>query len=408
MSTSQFDQPAIPGLDEESWSQDIIDDIKPREVSSLVVYSRDWTVQTIASQIKHGNIDLNPGFQRGNAWDDRRRSRLIESLIVNFPVPEIVLAEKIGTRQSFIVLDGKQRLLTIAGFMFPEMNYWVNPTLVNLRIREDLNGVTFKDLESNVKFKDQLRQLLNADVRCTIIGAYESDDLLYEIFHRLNTTSVPLNAQELRHALYRGPFADYLVEISDGLDLLEQIIGPERTDIQARDADLVLRFLSFTIFGQSYRGNLKEFLDESMQQLNEQWEEYQGRVRDLSEDFKQSISRLIKVFGKPTYVGRKFVNRKWESRFNKVLFEVEAYYFMYVPDDAITLETKTIFVKSFKELCENSLEFRTSIESTTKTPSRYEVRFRLFRELINNSFQTKISHSPVQIKPSQPELLDAS
>lgn len=405
---SLFDQPTIEGLDEETWNQDIIDDIKPREVSSLIVYSRDWTVQTIASQIKHGNIDLNPGFQRGNAWDDQRRSRLIESLIINFPVPEIVFAEKLGQKQSFIVLDGKQRLMTIAGFMFPEISYWTKPALVDLRVRGDLDGLTFEDLQSNSKFKDEFRQLLNADVRCTIIAGYESDDVLYEIFYRLNTTSVPLNAQELRQALYRGPFADYLAQISNELDPLEQIIGSERSDIQARDADLVLRFLSFTMFGEDYRGNLKAFLDDSMKKLNEEWEKYQNQILLLSEEFKKSISRLIKVFGKVAYVGRKFVSGRWESRFNKVLFEVEAYYFMYITDEAITRETKIAFVSGFKELCENNLEFRTSIESTTKTPSRYEVRFRLFRELVNSAFKSNVTQSPVRLKPSQAELPDAS
>jgi len=191
-----FDELTNSELTEETWNQDVIDDIRPSSLDSLIVYSRDWTVETIASQIRAGNINLNPGFQRGNAWDDKMRSRLIESLIINFPVPEIVLAEKRAQRQSFIVLDGKQRLMTIAGFIFPdEINYWTEPALTSLKVRSDLNSLTYKQLESTPLLRDEYRQLVNSDVRCTVIAGYESEDILYEIFYRLNTTSVPLNLQ---------------------------------------------------------------------------------------------------------------------------------------------------------------------------------------------------------------------
>ena len=84
-------------FDQEDWNKEIIEDIalKPKDISDLVVYSRDWTVETIVNQIKKSNIDLNPKFQRRNAWNDDRRSKLIESLIIGIPVPEIVLAEDV-------------------------------------------------------------------------------------------------------------------------------------------------------------------------------------------------------------------------------------------------------------------------------------------------------------------------
>lgn len=98
-----------------------LDDIgQTNEKANLIVFSRDWTVATILNQIEQGNIDLNPGFQRRNAWNDKKRSKLIESIMIGYPIPEIVLAEDKNKRNSFIVIDGKQRLLTIAGFKNPE------------------------------------------------------------------------------------------------------------------------------------------------------------------------------------------------------------------------------------------------------------------------------------------------
>jgi len=390
-----FNQSLKDDLSEETWSEDVFQDVRPMELDSLVVYSRDWTVETISSQIRAGNIALNPGFQRGNAWNDQMRSKLIESLIINFPVPEIVFAEKRDQRQSFIVLDGKQRLMTIAGYIFPhEIDYWKVPELSGLTIRNDLNGVTYQQLETDPALKSEHRRLVNSDVRCTVISGYESEDVLYEIFHRLNTTSVPLNLQELRQVLYRGPFSDFLADVSGKTSSLQTILGSERANLQARNADLILRFLSFTLFGREYKGDLKAFLDGSMKRLNEEWTSRHAQVEDTFNAFNESVSRLIKVFGKRR-VGRKYVKGKWEGRFNKALFEVEAYYFMHVGNQLLTPELRHTFVEEFKHMCDVNMEFQATIEATTKTPARYEARYRIFRELVNSVFSTNITASPL-------------
>ena len=118
----------------DNWNDDMIEDMAQTGTSpdsrSLTVYSRDWTVETIYSQIEQGNIDLNPQFQRRYAWNDDKKTRLIESLITGMPVPEVVFAEHPEKKRSFIVIDGKQRLLTIAGFMNPEkFEYWKRQSL---------------------------------------------------------------------------------------------------------------------------------------------------------------------------------------------------------------------------------------------------------------------------------------
>ena len=90
--------------------------IEERELNAAVVTGADWTTETILNQINKGNINLDPNFQRRDAWDRRRKSDFIESLILGFPIPQIVLAEDREHRGKFIVLDGKQRLLAIKQF----------------------------------------------------------------------------------------------------------------------------------------------------------------------------------------------------------------------------------------------------------------------------------------------------
>ncbi len=96
----------------------------------VVVYARDWTIETIFNQINIENIDLNPKFQRRNAWNDDKRSKLIRINHNGVSCPEIVLAENPNKKRSFIVIDGKQRLLTLAGFIDNnKYKYWDKPVL---------------------------------------------------------------------------------------------------------------------------------------------------------------------------------------------------------------------------------------------------------------------------------------
>ena len=93
-----------------------IDGLDQRTVSQAVVSGADWTTETVISQINKGNIQLNPRFQRRDAWESDRKSRFIESLIIGLPLPQLVLAEAKNKRGSYIVIDGKQRLLSIRQF----------------------------------------------------------------------------------------------------------------------------------------------------------------------------------------------------------------------------------------------------------------------------------------------------
>ncbi|MBQ8133912.1 MAG: DUF262 domain-containing protein [Clostridia bacterium] len=88
----------------------------PDRFSQAVIWGTDWTTETINNQLVKGNIDLNPSFQRRDAWDNGEKSRLIESLMLGLPVPPIILAENKGKKNSYIVIDGKQRLLSIRRF----------------------------------------------------------------------------------------------------------------------------------------------------------------------------------------------------------------------------------------------------------------------------------------------------
>jgi hypothetical protein len=366
------------------------------DVKGLVVFSRDWTVETIVSQIDKGNIDLNPKFQRRNAWTDDRRSKLIESLLLGLPVPEIVLAEDKRRKNSFIVIDGKQRLLAIAGFLDPNRQTWAVPKLKGLRSRSDLNGKSFQDFFVAGAETQDARDLLNSDIRCTVISNYASSRVLYDIFYRLNTGSVPLSSQELRQVLNAGDFADYLIESTNTLIPLHEVLRLKEPDTRLRDAEIVLRHIALHLFGQKYDGNLMPFLDESMAIINANWETYRLEVDSLFSSFNAATRFLLETFPDKK-VGRKYTEGEWESRFNRAVFEVQAFYFSCLGDEALAAIEKPKVVDAFKVLCESDSRFQESIEVSTKTLQNYEQRFTRFSNSMNAALKLNVEAVPVTV-----------
>ena len=381
------------------WNDELEDEVSVSEPRSLVVFSRDWTVETIVRQIERTNIDLNPKFQRRNAWNDEKRSKLIESLLIGVPVPEIVLAEDKNKKGAFLVIDGKQRLLAVAGFLEPKFEFWKSPKLRALKTRSDINNKSFQELSPTVasekeavESEDQ-RGLRNADIRCTIISNYKDVGVLYDIFYRLNAGSVPLSSQELRQVLNRGPFADFIIESTNKILPLHKVMRLEEPDARLRDAEILLRYISFSKYGELYDGNLTPFLDSSMKKINEQWAEgLQEEALSIFAQFNLATERLLQVFPE-NKVGRKFV-QGWENRFNRALFEVQAYYFARIPEAAFGVHHSK-FLAEFTKFSAKERAFQDSIETTTKSRDRYFIRFELFRRLTNRVFKTAIADIPV-------------
>ena len=360
------------------------EDLDAIDTSELLVYARDWTIETIISQIKAGNIELNPKFQRRNAWDDERRSKLIESVVIGYPIPEIVLAEDPVKKKSFIVIDGKQRLLTLAGFVDPNYSYWDKPFLRKLIVRDDLNTLYYTNFDDQTK-----REFDNSSLRCTVITGHKSIDVLFDIFYRLNSGSVSLSTQELRQSLNRGCFSDFLLDITNTLQPIHQVLGINKPDKRMKDMEIILRIISFLTSPGKYSGNLKKFLDDQMSYYNEHWIELEKHVKETYSLMNQAISNLFQVFGDYKKIGRKAT----ENRFNKALFEVEVYYFSKIQSELLTDKSVESFICSFNKLCEDSL-FRDSIERTTKTLENYNTRYTKFLDIVNSSFGCEISNNP--------------
>ena len=167
-------------------------------------------------------------------------------------------------------------------------------------------------------------------------------------------------------------------------------------DNRLRDAEILLRYISFSKFGPDYGGNLTPFLDESIRRINSDWAFEEAPVRALVEEFNLATSRLIEVFGERR-VGRKFNENGWEVRFNRALFEVQAFYFGKLDDATFAAIPSDQVVTAFEGFCRASLEFRDSIETSTKNLKRYRTRYDHFQEFVNAVYGTQLDCVPLPV-----------
>lgn len=367
----------------------------PLDLSEVIIAPKNWSPTSIYELMLANDIDINPKFQRRNAWDDEKRSKLIESYMIGYPVPEIILAENPKKPHSFIVIDGKQRLTTIAGFINPELGYWENSRLKTLNTRQDLSGLNFEELEKNDSL---LRRFRDIDIRCAIIKRVPNDDILYDMFYRLNSGSVPLNLQELRQVLYRGSFTDYLMEITDVTEstALHKVLGIENPpDNRLNDIEIILKFFANYFFASDYQNSLSKFLDNAMENINDNWASYELEVKEAYKKFDKTIENIARGFKNLSQqdnsdefkkVGRLPVS----SSFNKAVFEVQIYFFSFLEDDLFSQENMQKFFEKFHHEYDQNREFARSLTLATNSKKNYIKRFEVFQEIMNQIFEKDI------------------
>jgi len=375
----------------ELWNtEDAVDLERPTDLKKygITIASRDWTVDTIVRQVEQGNIDLDPAFQRRNAWRDSRRSRLIESFVLGFPVPQLVLAENPRARGTFIVIDGKQRLLTVAGLYLPTYrNYWNDSRFSGLNVLKDLNRVSLDKFLTSAEWSRERRQLANSDIRTTIITGFQDEGVLYDIFYRINTGSVPLSSQELRQVLNRGGFAKFLFNATSESNPLWSVLRIKDPDPRLRDVELLLRLIGLRLFAPEYRGDMKKFLDHTMESLNLRWERADREVELLTGELFAGVDAGLEIFG--TSLGRKFKGGRFESALNRALFEVQTYYFSFGAVRMAALDRRQAVVEQSKTLFDDH-EFVSSIEATTKSIENYKLRFGRYQRMLEGTLNIHV------------------
>lgn len=342
------------------------------EFREIGLFLSDWTTQTISWQLSRENILLHPRFQRRDAWTRAKKSAFIESLILGIPVPQIVLAEEKNNRGRYLVIDGKQRLLTIGQFygLFEGKN--CSFALRGLKVLPHLNGLTYSNLNTLFQDENTSRLLDNQTIRCVVINHYSREELLHLMFHRLNTGSVSLSPQELRLALHPGWFSTYIDDKATESKSIQILLNITEPDFRMRDVELLTRYIAFKNFIDIYNGNMQWFLDETYRRFNSN-EGLEGLIARQLYEFELACDLAVSIFGSANIARKPTPDSR--GRFNRAIFDILVYYFSEPQIRKKAQDKKHEINEAFIRLWHEDNEFVESVERTTKSLKSVSKRF---------------------------------
>jgi len=380
-------------IDEEKVGQETENDIvnlTKENFSEAVLWSTDWTTETIVSQLKKGNIELSPNFQRRDAWGADRKSKFIESIILGLPIPQIILAERKDKRGSYIVIDGKQRLLSIRQFAVTENNDEFEALkLGGLKVLNDLNGKDFPSINAQFDYNEYITAFENQTIRTIIIRNWPNYNFLYTVFLRLNTGSLPLSPQELRQALNPGLFTSFADSFSAGSEDIQQALKIRKPDYRMRDVEVVVRYFAFKNYIETYTGNLKEFLDKACENLNKEYINSEKKIHNQANELEYAIQATFAIFGTSAF--SKFSDGNYTNIFNRPVYDIMSFYLTTPEIREEAVKKKEEVKAAFENLCSHDIDFLRSLETSTKniepTVKRYNEWGNTLKKLLQKEFK---------------------
>lgn len=271
----------------------------------LITQPVDLSVQTLSEQWEAKHLYL-PEIQREYVWDNGKASRLVESLILNIPIPVLYFAETAEAK--YEIIDGHQRVRSIVRYLGNEFS------LSGLAVLREYKGLRFHQLPEREQRFFKMRTL-----RVVIISIESHPNMKFEIFERLNTGAISLNAQELRNSIYRGPFNTMLHELAK-TQKLRTLIGTKTPRKRMVDEELILRFFALRANLDKYRTPLKRFLNNYMDGVKKSAPEGLTTLRAVFED---TVSIVLTLIGPNAFRVTDPNGKALEPSVNRALFDAQ-------------------------------------------------------------------------------------
>lgn len=358
------------------------DDLSAEDVSDMVSYTLDWSVQSLLERIGT-TFNINPAFQRRDAWGRDRKSLYIESLMLGLPVPQVVLAEDKDRRGSFLVLDGKQRLVTMKQFAAPDDKF---PALRLRRMQflSQLDNRTFADIRESLTDSEYVENLLAQPVRTIVLPNWQRPAVLYQVFLRLNQNSVSLSPQELRQALFPGDFTTWINERSARSADIHRARRIKKEDFRMRDAEMLLRAIAWHDRLAEYGGNLRSFLDDQCRIGLRDWAARQDEYESMAKGVEVAIRRTEAVFQGDAFL--RWQNERYIPRFNIAVYDMMTTIFSSpVITEELLMGKEVRLRSSFEFLCRENDRFAQSLATTTKTTSATGYRVAAYSKAVEEA-----------------------
>lgn len=323
--------------DETKWFDDYADEADEIQIEEydITAAPNDFNVLTIFNFLESGAVRI-PGFQRNFVWDLGRASKLIESLILGLPVPQVFLYEV--ERNKFLVIDGQQRLMSI--YYFVKQRFPKKEKRTDLRAIFDEHGKIPDDVVHDdayfENFRLKLPEVLPSHpnrfkgLSYATLGSYKTqfelrtirnviikqnspqgdDSSMFEIFNRLNTGGINLKPQEIRTSMYHSLFYEVLYRANSQPEW-RRVLANQEPDLHMKDVEILLRGFAMLIDGENYAPSMVKFLNQFSRRCRGQTKEQNQYLSNLLESFLEACAGLPEDA---------FLNKK-NRRFNVALYE---------------------------------------------------------------------------------------
>lgn len=347
---------------------------------SIKIEQAQYSIFELKRKYDKDRICIDPDFQRNLVWTNKQKSELIESVIMQIPLPLIYLAENEDGK--LVVVDGRQRLTTFFQFLDNEFR------LKDLKILPQINGMNFNELEESHLYSRYVTIIEDTQLVVQIIKYPTKDRVRFDIFDRVNRGGTPLNKQEMRNALYKGNATKLLDELSK-MKSFKDATGGAISPKHMKDKYVILRALCFYLLWRGnildknkkrmeYRSDMEELLGAGMNLFNKM---DLNSIFLLKQLFDRTMTRAYQCLGKDGF--RIPSNGKIRRPISMTLFETLFYYFTCFDKTSVSnLEMK----KGVVELLQDEEYLRSlqhSVDSSVNVKKRFGKVKEKYKEIIN-------------------------
>jgi len=336
-------------------------------LDTLLIRSEPRAIADVLRRIERKIIVLDPDFERDFVWDEKRQSRLIESVLMRIPLPVFYLAE--DKNGKLIVVDGLQRLTTFKRFKDGEL-------ILDIEKNRELHQKGFEDLPE--KFQDRFE---DGPLTFYLIDPNVPDRVRLDIFERVNS-GVALTRQQMRNALYTGSATKLLRDLARSDRFTEATAGTfkiERHRREMTDREAINRFVAhFTLgwkrYGTKQFPDFDEFLGGSLRYVNQ----HASEINSIKSAFLRSMQINANVFGKHAF--RKPAHAR-RNALNVALFEVMSVCIAAYGATPVTPSRHRALEEGFEALIERS-SFSAAITYATAEIRNVQKRFAMTEEML--------------------------
>ncbi len=358
---------------EETTGEEEVKITKPFDPSKIKITTKPEVLQNIIERLEYNEINIFTDFQRKNdLWDEIKQSRLIESILLKLPLPAFYFDGSDDNKWD--VVDGLQRISTIKNFVVDK-----TLKLSNLEFLKELEGLGYDDLSRTLK-----RRIKGFQIIVYIIEPSTPDDVKYNIFKRINTGGLILEAQEIRHALNQGKPATFIKELSE-LEVFKKATDYKLRSDRMKDREFVNRFVAYYVIGyKEYEPDLDSFLNKGMAMVDQLDD---SELHELKSHFEASMELAYTIFGNDAF--RKRENEKDRRKpINKALFDCLSVSFAKLSNldrSSLSSRAEEFRYRLMQETKHENRIFYDAISHGTSAKESVVTRFKIIDKLIEST-----------------------